>query len=79
MYRSVDEDSSGSGDENVSETSGVSADADIDERLDEAAALSVGRSTLVDQAACTSSSLHSPLWLMSTVLQVRYVSMNPLL
>ncbi|KAF5785694.1 putative transcription factor interactor and regulator CCHC(Zn) family [Helianthus annuus] len=57
--RSVDEDSSGSGDENVSETSGVSADADIDERLDEAAALSVGRSILVDQAACTSSSLHS--------------------
>ncbi|KAJ0483664.1 hypothetical protein HanIR_Chr13g0667231 [Helianthus annuus] len=57
--RSVDEDSSGSGDENVGETSGVSNDVDFDELLEEAAAETQRRSVLMDQAACTSSSLHS--------------------
>ncbi|KAJ0617300.1 putative transcription factor interactor and regulator CCHC(Zn) family [Helianthus annuus] len=57
--RSVDEESSSSGDDHVGETANVSGDADIDELLEEAAALSDRRSILVDQAAYTSSSLHS--------------------
>ncbi|KAJ0822142.1 putative transcription factor interactor and regulator CCHC(Zn) family [Helianthus annuus] len=57
--RSVDEESSSSGDDHVGETANVSVDADIDELLEEAAALSDRRSILVDQAAYTSSSLHS--------------------
>ncbi|KAJ0942046.1 putative transcription factor interactor and regulator CCHC(Zn) family [Helianthus annuus] len=57
--RSVDEESSSSGDDHVGETSNVSVDADIDELLEEAAALSDRRSILVDQAAYSSSSLHS--------------------
>ncbi|KAJ0906633.1 putative transcription factor interactor and regulator CCHC(Zn) family [Helianthus annuus] len=57
--RSVDEESSSSGDDHVGEIANVSVDADIDELLEEAAALSDRRSILVDQAAYTSSSLHS--------------------
>ncbi|KAJ0900472.1 putative transcription factor interactor and regulator CCHC(Zn) family [Helianthus annuus] len=57
--RSVDEESSNSGDDHVGETANVSVDADIDELLEEAAALSDRRSILVDQAAYSSSSLHS--------------------
>ncbi|KAF5760153.1 putative transcription factor interactor and regulator CCHC(Zn) family [Helianthus annuus] len=57
--RSVDEESSSSGDDHVGETANVSVDADIDELLEEAAALSDRRSILVDQAAYSSSSLHS--------------------
>ncbi|KAF5804227.1 putative nucleotidyltransferase, Hydrolase [Helianthus annuus] len=57
--RSVDEESSSSGDDHVGETTNVSVDADIDELLEEAAALSDRRSILVDQAAYSSSSLHS--------------------
>ncbi|TKW73422.1 MAG: hypothetical protein DI543_26800, partial [Bradyrhizobium icense] len=57
--RSSDEESSSSGDDHVGETSNASVDADVDELLEEAAALSDRRSILVDQAAYTSSSLHS--------------------
>ncbi|KAL9992246.1 putative transcription factor interactor and regulator CCHC(Zn) family [Helianthus debilis subsp. tardiflorus] len=57
--RSSDEESSSSGDDHVGETSSVSVDADIDELLEEAAAGSNRRSILVDQAAYSSSSLHS--------------------
>uniref|UniRef100_A0A251TZZ7 Putative zinc finger, CCHC-type n=1 Tax=Helianthus annuus TaxID=4232 RepID=A0A251TZZ7_HELAN len=57
--RSVDEESSNSGDDHVGETSNVSDDADFDELLEEAAAETHRRSILVDQAAYTSSSLHS--------------------
>ncbi|KAM0050260.1 putative transcription factor interactor and regulator CCHC(Zn) family [Helianthus debilis subsp. tardiflorus] len=57
--RSVDEESSNSGDDHVGETSNAAIDADIDELLEEAAADTQRRSILVDQAAFTSSSLHS--------------------
>ncbi|KAM0038010.1 putative transcription factor interactor and regulator CCHC(Zn) family [Helianthus debilis subsp. tardiflorus] len=57
--RSVDEESSNSGDDHVGETSSSSIDVDIDELLEEAAAQTDRRSILVDQAAFTSSSLHS--------------------
>ncbi|KAF5823858.1 putative transcription factor interactor and regulator CCHC(Zn) family [Helianthus annuus] len=57
--RSVDEESSNSGDDHVGETSNATIDADIDELLEEAAAEAQRRSILVDQAAYTSSSLHS--------------------
>ncbi|KAF5820025.1 putative transcription factor interactor and regulator CCHC(Zn) family [Helianthus annuus] len=57
--RSSDEESSSSGDENVGETSSASVDADIDELLEESAARTDRRSILVDQAAYSSSSLHS--------------------
>ncbi|KAM0067101.1 putative transcription factor interactor and regulator CCHC(Zn) family [Helianthus debilis subsp. tardiflorus] len=57
--RSVDEESSNSGDDHVGETSSSSIDADIDEPLEEATADTQRRSILVDQAAFTSSSLHS--------------------
>ncbi|KAF5775108.1 hypothetical protein HanXRQr2_Chr13g0608341 [Helianthus annuus] len=56
---SVDEESSNSGDDHVGETSNAAIDADIDELLEEAAADTQRRSILVDQAAFTSSSLHS--------------------
>ncbi|KAF5810684.1 hypothetical protein HanXRQr2_Chr04g0172481 [Helianthus annuus] len=57
--RSSDEESSSSGDDHVGETSSASVDADIDELLEEAAAGTNRRSILVDQAAYSSSSLHS--------------------
>ncbi|KAF5819271.1 hypothetical protein HanXRQr2_Chr02g0075741 [Helianthus annuus] len=57
--RSSDEESSSSGDDNMGETSSASVDADIDEPLEEAAAGTDRRSILVDQAAYSSSSLHS--------------------
>ncbi|KAJ0877935.1 putative transcription factor interactor and regulator CCHC(Zn) family [Helianthus annuus] len=57
--RSVDEESSNSGDDHVGETSNVSDDIDIDELLGEAVAETQRRSILVDQAAYSSSSLHS--------------------
>ncbi|KAJ0511170.1 putative transcription factor interactor and regulator CCHC(Zn) family [Helianthus annuus] len=57
--RSSDEESSSSGDDHVGETSNASVDADIDELLEEAAAGTQRRSILVDQAAYSSSSLHS--------------------
>ncbi|KAM0035284.1 putative transcription factor interactor and regulator CCHC(Zn) family [Helianthus debilis subsp. tardiflorus] len=57
--RSSDEESSSSGDDHVGETSSASVDADIDELLEEAAAGTDRRSILVDQAAYSSSSLHS--------------------
>ncbi|KAF5808430.1 putative transcription factor interactor and regulator CCHC(Zn) family [Helianthus annuus] len=57
--RSVDEESSNSGDDHVGETSNVSDDVDFDELLGEAAAETQRRSILVDQAAYSSSSLHS--------------------
>ncbi|KAJ0736189.1 putative transcription factor interactor and regulator CCHC(Zn) family [Helianthus annuus] len=57
--RSSDEESSSSGDENVGETSSASVDANIDELLEEAAAETQRKSILVDQAAYSSSSLHS--------------------
>ncbi|KAJ0943239.1 hypothetical protein HanPSC8_Chr03g0101751 [Helianthus annuus] len=57
--RSSDEESSSSGDDHVGETSSVSVDADIDELLEEAAPGTNRRSILVDQAAYSSSSLHS--------------------
>ncbi|KAJ0804972.1 putative transcription factor interactor and regulator CCHC(Zn) family [Helianthus annuus] len=57
--RSSDEESSSSGDDHVGETSNAAIDADIDELLGEAAAEAQRRSILVDQAAYTSSSLHS--------------------
>ncbi|KAF5775333.1 putative transcription factor interactor and regulator CCHC(Zn) family [Helianthus annuus] len=57
--RSVDEESSNSGDDHVGETSNAAIDADIDELLEESAAETQRRSILVDQAAFTSSSLHS--------------------
>ncbi|KAJ0495238.1 putative transcription factor interactor and regulator CCHC(Zn) family [Helianthus annuus] len=57
--RSADEESSSSGDDHVGETSNATTDADIDELLGEAAAEAQRRSILVDQAAYTSSSLHS--------------------
>ncbi|KAJ0642390.1 putative transcription factor interactor and regulator CCHC(Zn) family [Helianthus annuus] len=57
--RSADEESSNSGDDYVGETSNAAIDADIDELLEEAAAETQRRSILVDQAAYTSSSLHS--------------------
>ncbi|KAJ0877442.1 putative transcription factor interactor and regulator CCHC(Zn) family [Helianthus annuus] len=57
--RSVDEESSNSGDDHVGETSNVSDDVDFNELLEEAAAETQRRSILVDQAAYTSSSLHS--------------------
>ncbi|KAM0038592.1 putative transcription factor interactor and regulator CCHC(Zn) family [Helianthus debilis subsp. tardiflorus] len=57
--RSSDEESSSSGDDNVGETSSASVDADIDELLEEVAAGTDRRSILVDQAAFSSSSLHS--------------------
>ncbi|KAF5797311.1 putative transcription factor interactor and regulator CCHC(Zn) family [Helianthus annuus] len=57
--RSSDEESSSSGDDHVGETSNASVDADIDELLEEAAARTQRRSILVDQAAYSSSSLHS--------------------
>ncbi|KAJ0483268.1 putative transcription factor interactor and regulator CCHC(Zn) family [Helianthus annuus] len=56
--RSVDEESSNSGDDHVGETSNAAIDADIDELLEESAAETQRRSILVDQAAFTSSSLH---------------------
>ncbi|KAF5823955.1 putative transcription factor interactor and regulator CCHC(Zn) family [Helianthus annuus] len=57
--RSSDEESSSSGDDHVGVTSNASVDADIDELLEEAAAGTQRRSILVDQAAYSSSSLHS--------------------
>ncbi|KAJ0751781.1 putative transcription factor interactor and regulator CCHC(Zn) family [Helianthus annuus] len=57
--RSSDEESSRSGDDHVGETSSASVDADIDELLEEAAAGTQRRSILVDQAAYSSSFLHS--------------------
>ncbi|MFS7993620.1 putative transcription factor interactor and regulator CCHC(Zn) family [Helianthus anomalus] len=57
--RSSDEESSSSGDDHVGEESSASVDADIDELLEEAAAGTNRRSILVDQAAYSSSSLHS--------------------
>ncbi|KAF5771648.1 putative transcription factor interactor and regulator CCHC(Zn) family [Helianthus annuus] len=57
--RSSDEESSSSGDDHVGETSSASVDADIDELLEEAEAGTQRRSILVDQAAYSSSSLHS--------------------
>ncbi|KAJ0836772.1 hypothetical protein HanRHA438_Chr16g0770771 [Helianthus annuus] len=57
--RSSDEESSSSGDDHVGETSSASVDADIDDLLEEAAAGIDRRSILVDQAAYSSSSLHS--------------------
>ncbi|MFS7928192.1 putative transcription factor interactor and regulator CCHC(Zn) family [Helianthus anomalus] len=57
--RSSDEESSSSGDDHVDDTSSASVDADIDELLEEAAAGTHRRSILVDQAAYSSSSLHS--------------------
>ncbi|KAJ0686622.1 putative transcription factor interactor and regulator CCHC(Zn) family [Helianthus annuus] len=57
--RSSDEESSSSGDDHVGETSNASVDAGIDELLDEAEAGTQRRSILVDQAAYSSSSLHS--------------------
>ncbi|KAF5771644.1 putative transcription factor interactor and regulator CCHC(Zn) family [Helianthus annuus] len=57
--RSSDEESSSSGDDHVGETSSESVDADIDELLEEAASGTHRRSILVDQAAYSSSSLHS--------------------
>ncbi|KAJ0815958.1 putative transcription factor interactor and regulator CCHC(Zn) family [Helianthus annuus] len=57
--RSSDEEPSSSGDDHVGETSSASVDADIDELLEEAAAGTDRRSILVDQAAYSSSSLHS--------------------
>ncbi|KAJ0887806.1 putative transcription factor interactor and regulator CCHC(Zn) family [Helianthus annuus] len=61
--RSSDEESSSSGDDHVGETSSASADADIDadidELLEEAASGTERISILVDQAAYSSSSLHS--------------------
>ncbi|KAF5793750.1 putative transcription factor interactor and regulator CCHC(Zn) family [Helianthus annuus] len=57
--RSADEESSNSGDDYMGETSNAAIDADIDELLEEAAAETQRRSILVDQAAYTSSSLHS--------------------
>ncbi|KAJ0855937.1 putative transcription factor interactor and regulator CCHC(Zn) family [Helianthus annuus] len=57
--RSADEESSNSGDDYVGETSNAAVNADIDELLEEAAAETQRRSILVDQAAYTSSSLHS--------------------
>ncbi|KAF5760889.1 putative transcription factor interactor and regulator CCHC(Zn) family [Helianthus annuus] len=57
--RSSDEESSSSGDDHVGETSNAAIDADIDELLVEAAAETQRRSILVDQAAYSSSSLHS--------------------
>ncbi|KAJ0905847.1 putative transcription factor interactor and regulator CCHC(Zn) family [Helianthus annuus] len=57
--RSSDEESSTSGDDHLDDTSSVSVDADTDELLGEAAAGNHRRSILVDQAAYSSSSLHS--------------------
>ncbi|KAF5775490.1 putative transcription factor interactor and regulator CCHC(Zn) family [Helianthus annuus] len=57
--RSVDEESSNSGDDHVGETSNVLDDIDIDELLGEAVAETQRRSILVDQAAYSSSYLHS--------------------
>ncbi|KAJ0546039.1 putative transcription factor interactor and regulator CCHC(Zn) family [Helianthus annuus] len=57
--RSSDEESSSSGDDHVGEISNAAIDADIDELLGEAAAETQRRSILVDQAAYSSSSLHS--------------------
>ncbi|KAJ0535009.1 putative transcription factor interactor and regulator CCHC(Zn) family [Helianthus annuus] len=57
--RSSDEESSNSGDDHLDDTSSVSVDADVDELLEEAAAGNHRRSILVDQAAYSSSSLHS--------------------
>ncbi|KAJ0512168.1 putative transcription factor interactor and regulator CCHC(Zn) family [Helianthus annuus] len=57
--RSSDEESSSSGDDHVGETSSALVDADIDELLEEAAAGTDRRSILVDQAAYSSSFLHS--------------------
>ncbi|KAJ0840798.1 putative transcription factor interactor and regulator CCHC(Zn) family [Helianthus annuus] len=57
--RSSDEESSTSGDDHLDDTSSVSLDADVDELLGEAAAGNNRRSILVDQAAYSSSSLHS--------------------
>ncbi|KAJ0682372.1 putative transcription factor interactor and regulator CCHC(Zn) family [Helianthus annuus] len=57
--RSSDEESLSSGDDQVDDTSSASVDADIDELLEEAAAGTNRRSILVDQAAYSSSSLHS--------------------
>ncbi|MFS7984589.1 putative transcription factor interactor and regulator CCHC(Zn) family [Helianthus anomalus] len=57
--RSSDEESSSSGDDHVDETSSASVDAFIDELLEEAAAGTHRRSILVDEAAYSSSSLHS--------------------
>ncbi|KAJ0872193.1 putative transcription factor interactor and regulator CCHC(Zn) family [Helianthus annuus] len=57
--RSSDEESSSSGDDHVDDTSSASVDADIDVLLEEAAAGTHRRSILVDQAAYSSSSLHS--------------------
>ncbi|KAJ0893325.1 putative transcription factor interactor and regulator CCHC(Zn) family [Helianthus annuus] len=57
--RSSDEESSSSGDDHVGETSNAAIDVDIDELLGEAAAETQRRSILVDQAAYSSSSLHS--------------------
>ncbi|KAJ0604247.1 putative transcription factor interactor and regulator CCHC(Zn) family [Helianthus annuus] len=57
--RSSDEESSSSGDDHVDDTSSVSVNADVDELLEESAAGTHRRSILVDQAAYSSSSLHS--------------------
>ncbi|KAM0065942.1 hypothetical protein Hdeb2414_s0002g00043181 [Helianthus debilis subsp. tardiflorus] len=57
--RSSDEESSNSGDDHLNDTSSVSVDAEVDELLEEAAAGNHRRSILVDQAAYSSSSLHS--------------------
>ncbi|KAF5793854.1 putative transcription factor interactor and regulator CCHC(Zn) family [Helianthus annuus] len=57
--RSSNEESSTSGDDHLDDTSSVSVDADVDELLGEAAAGNHGRSILVDQAAYSSSYLHS--------------------
>ncbi|KAJ0874317.1 hypothetical protein HanPSC8_Chr11g0462721 [Helianthus annuus] len=57
--RSSDEESSSSGDDHLDDTSSASVDADIDKLLEEAAAGTHRRSILVDQAAYSSSSLHS--------------------
>ncbi|KAJ0575600.1 putative transcription factor interactor and regulator CCHC(Zn) family [Helianthus annuus] len=57
--RSSDEESSSSGDDHLDDTSSASVDADVDELLEETAAGNHKRSILVDQAAYSSSSLHS--------------------
>ncbi|KAJ0799993.1 putative transcription factor interactor and regulator CCHC(Zn) family [Helianthus annuus] len=57
--RSSDEESSSSGDDHLDDTSSASVDADVDELLEEVAAGNHRRSILVDQAAYSSSSLHS--------------------